>query len=88
MAKCSGITSQENSKSVGRYTRCPAENITTRKVTMEQPQQATSMPKKSCMITLMFGIDNDQQALDVKKQVDVIVKDIKDKRYNFQINEV
>ena len=55
---------------------------------MDTPSQQKPMPKKSCMITLMFGIDNDQQALDVKKQVDNIVKDIKDKRYNFQINEV
>ena len=55
---------------------------------MEQPQQKTPMPKKSCMITLMFGIESDQTALNIKKQLDEIIKDIKDTRYNFQINEV
>lgn len=45
------------------------------------------MPKKSCMITLMFGIDTDEQALVVKQVVDDAIKDIEKKRYTFQINE-
>ena len=45
------------------------------------------IPKKSCMITLMFGIEDDQQALTVKEKLNEIVKDIEPKRYTFQINE-
>ena len=45
------------------------------------------MPKRSCMITLMFGIDNDAQALAVKKVIDEAISDIKEKRYTFQLNE-
>ena len=55
---------------------------------MEQPQEKTPIPKKSCMITLMFGIETDAEALEVKKVIDEAVKDIKEKRYNFGINEV
>lgn len=52
----------------------------------EQPQP-TPTPKKSCMFTVMFGIDTDAEALDVKQEIDDALKDIKDKRYTFQINE-
>lgn len=54
---------------------------------MEQPPQQTPMPKKSCMVTLMFGIEDDKQALDVKHIIDDAVKDMKEKRYTFQIIE-
>ncbi|MBA7524179.1 hypothetical protein ES705_16316 [subsurface metagenome] len=45
------------------------------------------MPKKSCMATIMFGIENNQEAMAFKDKLDVIVKDIEPKRYTFQINE-
>ncbi|KKN03558.1 hypothetical protein LCGC14_1106500 [marine sediment metagenome] len=45
------------------------------------------MPKKSCMITLMFEIEDDAEALALKKVIDEHVKNIEKKRYNFQINE-
>jgi len=45
------------------------------------------MPKKSCMVTLMFEIETDADALAVKKVIDDAVKDIEKKRYTFQINE-
>jgi len=51
----------------------------------EQPKEP--MPKKSCMVTLMFGIETDAEALDVKAVIDEKVKDIEKKRYTFQINE-
>ncbi len=54
---------------------------------MDEPVKKP-MPKKSCMITLMFGIESDTEALEVKKVIDDAIKDIKDKRYNFGINEV
>lgn len=50
-----------------------------------QPQ--ITMPKKACMINLMFAIDNDKEALTIKELIDNAVKDIKDKRYTFQIVE-
>lgn len=50
-------------------------------------EQRKPMPKHSCMITLMFAIDTDEQALAVKKQVDKAIENIEEKRYTFQINE-
>lgn len=54
---------------------------------MDEEPKKTPMPKKSCMITVMFGIENDSEALDVKQTIDEALKDIEDKRYTFQINE-
>lgn len=45
------------------------------------------MPKKACVISLMFEVGNDTQALNVKAQIDAAVKDIVQKRYTFQIVE-
>jgi hypothetical protein len=53
---------------------------------MDTPQ-TPPMPKKVCMVQLMFPIDNDKDALDVKQQIDAVIKDIKDKRFTFQIIE-
>ncbi len=54
---------------------------------MEQPPQLSPMPKKSCMITLMFGITDDSEALAVKKVIDDAMKDVQEKRYKFEIIE-
>jgi len=53
---------------------------------MENPPQQP-MPKKACMITLMYGIANDKEALDIKAVIDNAIKDIKEKRFTFQIIE-
>jgi len=45
------------------------------------------MPKKSCMVTLMFEIKTDEQAMELKKSIDTHVKGIEKKRYTFQIIE-
>jgi len=45
------------------------------------------MPKKACIVSLMFEITDDKQALDVKAQIDAAIKDISQKRYTFQIAE-
>jgi len=49
--------------------------------------QLPPMPKKSCMITLMFAIDTDKEALDIKQHIDNAIAAIKEKRYTFQIIE-
>jgi len=54
---------------------------------MDEKPTPEPMPKKSCMITLMFACPTDQQAIDVKGKIDEIVKDIAPKRYSFSINE-
>lgn len=54
---------------------------------MEQMPELTPMPKKSCMINLMFPIEDDSVALKVKQIIDEAIKDMKDKRYTFQIIE-
>jgi len=54
---------------------------------MENQPEMSPVPKKSCMITVMFAIEDDVQALKVKQQIDDALKGIKEKRYNFSINE-
>jgi len=54
---------------------------------MEFPQPTEPMPKKSCMVTLMFAIENDEQAMKVKQQIDSALTNIEKKRYTFQIIE-
>jgi len=51
-----------------------------------QPQP-TPIPKKSCLVNLMFPVTDDAEALAVKQVIDDAVKDMKDKRYTFQITE-
>lgn len=53
---------------------------------MENPQVST-MPKKACTIDLMFPVIDDEEALIIKQKINAIVKDIKDKRFRFQIIE-
>lgn len=53
----------------------------------EQPGKPTK-PHKACQIMIMFPVEDDETALAVKKAVDAVVGDIKDKRYNFSINEM
>jgi len=53
---------------------------------MDNPINQT-MPKKSCVITIMFAVEDDALALAVKDKIDNAVKDINDKRYTFQITE-
>ena len=45
------------------------------------------MPKRSCMINLMFAIKTDAEALAVKAAIDKAVAGIEEKRYTFQLNE-
>ncbi len=46
-------------------------------------------PKKEvCSITLMFPVESDEQALDIKAKVKEITKDIKDVRCDFRITGV
>jgi len=52
-----------------------------------EAEPTREMPKRSCMINLMFAIDNDAEALAVKAEIDKAIKDIKEKRYTFQLNE-
>lgn len=51
-----------------------------------QPEQ-TPMPKKSCMITLMFAIKDDKEGLELKAIIDEYMGKIPEKRYTFQIIE-
>lgn len=54
---------------------------------MDEKPTPTPMPKKSCIITLMFGITDDSEALTVKQVLDEAMKDVKEKRYKFEIVE-
>lgn len=53
----------------------------------EERPQRVPLPPKSCMITVMFPIQDDQQAYDLKKLLNEFLKDLPDKRFTFQINE-
>lgn len=52
-----------------------------------EPQPNPTMPKKACIITLMFECQDDKQAFSIKEAIDNLVKDIQQKRYTFQITE-
>jgi len=54
---------------------------------MEEPITKTPMPKKSCMINLMFPVTDDSEALAVKQVIDEAIKGKEEKRYTFQIIE-
>lgn len=54
---------------------------------MDEQSLQTPMPKKSCMITIMFPVTDDSEALRTKQNIDDALKDVRDKRYTFQINE-
>lgn len=56
----------------------------------EEPKhpQSPDMLKKGCQISLMWPCKDDEEALAVKRAIDDIVKDIKEKRYTFQITEM
>lgn len=59
---------------------------------MEQPmEQAMATPKvpmkKACMISLMFPVENDNMALEVKRKIDEALPIVDNKRYTFQILE-
>lgn len=50
-------------------------------------EKPVPMPKKACMITLMFPVTDDKFALEIKSRIDEAVKDIPEKRFTFQITE-
>ncbi len=47
-----------------------------------------SKPQKGVSIQIMFPCESDDVAIAIKKQIDNVVKDIKEKRYTFSISEV
>ena len=54
---------------------------------MDGQPPLSPMPKKSCMINLMFPVTEDKEALELKAVIDEALKDVKEKRYTFQIIE-
>lgn len=44
--------------------------------------------KKGCHISIMFPVEDDQTAFDIKKAVDNCVPDVEGRRYTFQITEM
>jgi len=46
-----------------------------------------AMPKKACMISLMFAVESDNEAMLVKQGIDKVLPDVKKRRYTFQIVE-
>jgi len=53
---------------------------------MESPNTPPT-PKKACIINLMFSINSNEDAMLIKEKVDELAKNIKEKRYTFQIVE-
>lgn len=49
--------------------------------------QLPDTPKRVCSISIMFPIENDEQALQLKQAIDQVIPDVPNKRYNFQIIE-
>lgn len=60
---------------------------------MEQvPEQENPLrakpPRKACQISIMWPCESDDEAMHVKKAIDELIKDIKEKRYTFNITEM
>jgi hypothetical protein len=53
---------------------------------MDKPPEIT-MPKKACVINLMFECPEDAQAFAIKESIGNLIKDIPQKRFTFQIVE-
>jgi len=45
-------------------------------------------PKKGVSIQIMFPCECDDDAIAIKKRIDDVVKEIKEKRYTFNITEM
>ena len=55
----------------------------------KQPQLPPKcQPKKGVSIQIMFPCESDDVAIAIKKQIDLVVKDIEEKRYTFNISEL
>jgi len=50
--------------------------------------QLKPLAKKGVSIQIMFPIVDDKEAMGIKEAIDIIVEDIKEKRYTFSISEV
>ncbi len=54
-------------------------------------QQDSGKPtalRKACQIMIMFPVEDDADAMAIKANIDEIVLNLKDKKYNFSINEM
>lgn len=54
---------------------------------MAETQTPKPLPKKGVMVTITFPIESDTEAIEVKQQLNEALKDVKDKRFTFQIFE-
>lgn len=52
---------------------------------MEHPPTNQSKPNEVCTITVAFPVGSDDEAIDVKKKIGDLVKDIPDARVDFRI---
>ena len=50
-------------------------------------EKQVPMPKKACMMTLMFPVTTDEACVVIKHAIDDILADLKEKRVTFQIVE-
>ena len=50
-------------------------------------QIASKIPDKSCLITIMFVPDNDQQAIELKAKIDAALEGIETRRYSFSLEQ-
>lgn len=41
-----------------------------------------------CSIRIMFSVENDEQAIGIKKQIEAIIKDVKTPRFEFTLNPI
>lgn len=60
---------------------------------MDEAMPKTDKPdspklRKGCHISIMFPVEDDQDAIDVKKAIDKFIPDVEGKRYTFQITEM
>lgn len=61
----------------------PSMNLRTETVKMETPE--TKIPNQICTITLVFPVDTDDEAIALKKKIDIAVSETPKVRVDFRI---
>ena len=52
---------------------------------MENLPEKSESPKQVCSITVVFPVESDDAAIDVKKKIGEVVSDVEDARVDFRI---
>ncbi len=52
---------------------------------MENPPPAPNEPKQICSINIAFPVESDEQAIEMKRKVELALAEVSDARFDFRI---